>query len=358
MTPDQYKDIREHERAGLITIRRHPFCDLEICNYTPKTQYTRAWDETTLMSRGLILDGGHNILARPFPKFFNMNETPETDITVLTHMTPTIFEKLEGVLGILYPERDKIAVSTRGAFTSPYAMWATHWLRKRCYTLSDFKADYTYCVEIVYPGSRIVVDYEDRAELVLLAVIHTRDRTELDIADEATRLRLPYAREYELGTLESAQRYLETTDGTTHEGFVCSYPNGLRVKLKSDDYKRLHKVVTGLTSRTLWNALRTHAPIEELLTVIPDEYYKWVHTTVAALNAEHAAIMKQAETLYEDTREIPSRKEQARAIRAASRANKNVQGIVFNMLDGHTERAEDAAWRMVMPPSGEQAAIE
>ncbi len=70
--------------------------DLEICNYTPKTQYDKLWDAYTLISRGLILDSEHNILSKPFSKFFNLNETPETTLSNLPVEVPLITEKLDG----------------------------------------------------------------------------------------------------------------------------------------------------------------------------------------------------------------------------------------------------------------------
>ena len=132
------------------------------------------------MSRGLILDSEHNILSKPFSKFFNLNETPETTISNLPVEVPLITEKLDGVIGILYPEKDKVAIASRGSFDSDFAIWATDWIRKKGYSLEDFKHGYTYCFEIIYPGSRIVVDYKGRSELVLLAVLSNEDKHELN----------------------------------------------------------------------------------------------------------------------------------------------------------------------------------
>jgi hypothetical protein len=38
MKPEDYQEIIKRKDAGLITMRKHPILDLEICNYTPKTQ--------------------------------------------------------------------------------------------------------------------------------------------------------------------------------------------------------------------------------------------------------------------------------------------------------------------------------
>jgi hypothetical protein len=40
---------------------------------------------------------------------------PQTTISNLPNEIPKITEKLDGVLGILYPEKNKVAISSRGS---------------------------------------------------------------------------------------------------------------------------------------------------------------------------------------------------------------------------------------------------
>ena len=62
----------------LVLVQKHPDTDLFIYNYSPLVQYQKLWNEITLMTRGLILDKEMNIVARPFKKFFNLEEhSPE-----------------------------------------------------------------------------------------------------------------------------------------------------------------------------------------------------------------------------------------------------------------------------------------
>ena len=53
---------------------RHPRADLWIYNYTEKATYKRYWTPLTMACRGLILDADRTVVARPFPKFFNLGE--------------------------------------------------------------------------------------------------------------------------------------------------------------------------------------------------------------------------------------------------------------------------------------------
>lgn len=56
------------------------FHDLILFNYTPICQFSKAWDEYTIMARGLIVDKEGNVVARPFDKFFNYEEVQEVDM--------------------------------------------------------------------------------------------------------------------------------------------------------------------------------------------------------------------------------------------------------------------------------------
>src|SRR5687767_12576091 len=88
----------------LITTQQHPEFPLLIHNYTAGCQYSRAWDEYTLMCRGLITDLQGNVVARPFPKFFNLEEhqMPGSKLSPINWNQPfTVTKKMDGSLGIV-----------------------------------------------------------------------------------------------------------------------------------------------------------------------------------------------------------------------------------------------------------------
>lgn len=350
MKPEDYQELIKRKDAGLITMRKHPGLDLEICNYTPKTQYDKLWDAYTLMCRGLILDVNHNILSKPFSKFFNLNEIPETTISNLPAQVPSITEKLDGVLGILYPENEKVAIASRGTFDSEFAIWATEWIRKNKFDLEDFKQGYTYCFEIIYPGSKIVVDYKGRSELVLLAVLSNENKHELNHIKEAEELNLSYAKEFQFDTIAQAEKYISEVQGIDQEGFVCRYSNGLRLKLKSEDYRRLHKILTGFSAKDVWDALRQGKTLDGLLNIVPDEFYQWVKRTESELQQSKNNIIEDATTIYQEANKLSSRKDQALyVLKSTHGTKKGLSGVVFSMLDGRNEKAEETAWKIIEP---------
>jgi len=161
---DGFQDWRDFghvytkEKDGLI-----------LFNYLNEAQYEGTWTFLERVSRGLIVDKiSGEVVARPFDKFFNWNENNRTTNAPIK----TITEKLDGSLGILYRDNG-FKIATRGSFDSEQAQWATNWLNTHYFeTFPDLTAyynDYTLLFEIIYPKNRIVVDYEDNADLFLIA---------------------------------------------------------------------------------------------------------------------------------------------------------------------------------------------
>ncbi len=342
-------DIAEINRRialGRIKAVKHPYLDFTIYNYTQRTQFDSLWDEYTKICRGLILDSDYNIIARPFPKFFNLNENEETMIQNLPDEIPNMTEKLDGSLGILFPENERPAITTRGDFTSEYGAWATEWIRKHGFSMDDFKKDYTYCFEIVYPASKNVVDYGERSELVLLAVLSNSGKPELDHIKEAVELGLPFANVYPFSEIESALEWLEDFKGNEKEGLVARYSTGLRVKIKSEDYRRLHKILTGVSERDIWILLKDEKSLDPLLDLVPDEFYKWVKAKEQDLITAKDNLLRKASDIARDAGKFFSRKEQAGYVLKHA---PEIQAIVFFLLDEKYEKARQAAWKMVKP---------
>ena len=66
--------LNKYYEQGLLYKQVHPILPLTIWNYTEKVQYESLWDDITLQCRGLVTDDEGDVSARPFKKFFNMEE--------------------------------------------------------------------------------------------------------------------------------------------------------------------------------------------------------------------------------------------------------------------------------------------
>jgi RNA ligase len=145
--------LKKYHEEGLLYSQVHPNLPLTIWNYTERVQYENLWDDITLMCRGLVTDNEGNIVARPFRKFFNIEEnkhTPTRDFDV--------YEKMDGSLGIFFYYKGEPVFATRGSFTSEQAIKGKEILNKYNWEYGTYEG-YTYLFEIIYPENKIVVDY-------------------------------------------------------------------------------------------------------------------------------------------------------------------------------------------------------
>lgn len=332
-------DIQElHNRWEYINSLQKD--DLIIFNYNHTCQYAKAWNEYTTMARGLITDEDGNIIARPLPKFFNLNETEETKLENLPNEKPEIYEKLDGSLGIQYFADDKIMIATRGSFNSEQAEWATKWIQKR-FKPSDFNKDYTYLYEIIYPENRIVVNYGDRKELVLIAVIDTETGKDMDFVAEAKRLGLTHAKVINKSLDDLVKSMSDENDD---EGFVVKYSNGLRLKMKYVEYVRLHRLITGFSTTSIWECMKNDDDLDELIEKVPDEFYKWVRMEEKELREHYDVIQSRALKVFAYIRRLKTRKEQAERI---IQLDNDVSSIVFGMLDG--KEVDELIFKRIKP---------
>lgn len=336
--------IKKNVEAGLISVRKHSDDpELTIYNYTPETAFSRAWDDATLMCRGLILHSGKRIVARPFPKFFNYGEVPFERFEGLSFKA---YEKFDGSLGIGYIAPDgSPAISTRGSFHSKQATWATAWLRKnpeaRHFVLRCTGDNFTPLFEIIYRENKIVVDYGNREELVLIAVIDNATGKDVGLDYPGWPGAIATAVDSEEDMTVDGLRALEVENA---EGFVLLYENGERLKVKFEEYLRLHKLVTGLTEGKIWEMLQSvmGQSFTQVRDMVPDEFYNWMTSVKEAIEKHYAEIEQSALSTLSQVDRSASRKEQAQFI-----LNHPHSGIVFKMLDNAEYREQ--IWKMVKP---------
>lgn len=319
----------------VISVQKHPTEDLLIWNYTEKAQYDRIWTPETMMARGLITDLEGNIKARPFTKFFNLEEhqvdLPAEDFEVT--------EKMDGSLGILYWVGKEPCIATRGSFVSDQAAHGTQVLYSKYLNSSSFRPQWTYLFEIIYPTNRIVVDYKGLDDLVLLAIIDTETGSEIPPMILSEPLSMPWVKKYD--GLTDVKKLKELSEDN-REGYVVHFKSGLRLKVKFDEYVRLHRLITGVNAKSIWELLRNNQPFDELLERVPNEFYDWVKQTKADLEARYAHWEYAAKLVYSEAIKFPTRKEQAMFLQEY-----NTRAIVFKMLDN--QPYNEIIWKLVKP---------
>jgi RNA ligase len=316
---------------GWLSSQRHPDADLWIYNYTKRTQYEGHWTEETLVCRGLILDRAGEVVARGFSKFFNY---PSPEVPSLpAESSFVVTEKIDGSLGILYYLDGQACIATRGNFTSEQAREGTAMIRE--YEIERV-AGVTPLFEIVYPRNRIVVDYGDRRELTLLAAICNETGADKPLPRYSGPV-VPRHGHRDIDSLAAMEEH-------NREGFVVAFESGLRVKIKFAEYARLHKIVTEINARMIWESMRDGDDLDGLLPGLPEEVSRWIVATRARIDAAFEAERQRALTVFQGRPATSDRKALARYFLATEDAN---SAVLFRMLDG--KPFDDLIWKNIRP---------
>lgn len=135
---------------------------------------------------------------------------------------------------------------------------------------------------------------------------------------------------------------------SNQEGFVAAYKNGLRVKFKGEEYKRLHKLISNLSTISIWeNVANNPEGIKDFVDTMPDEYLPWITKTILDLWNDRNKLFEKASTAYKKVRDYPDRKAQAIEV---MKNHKDLSGLIFIMLDD--KPPGEMLWKMCKPSFG------
>lgn len=366
-------DLAQAIADGYVRRQEHPTLPLAILNYSEKAQYEKAWSDVTLACRGLIIDSAGHVLARPWKKWFNYSEHPEGTFDLRARVTVT--DKWDGSLGILYPTPDGHAIATRGSFASEQAEHASKVWRDRYEGRVEVPDQVTLLFEIVYPGNRIVCDYGDMDDLVLLGGVDVA--TGQPAGPGFFVYDGPKAMTFTFGTLAEA---LAAPPRPGAEGVVVRFPDHdhVMIKLKQDDYVALHRIITNTTARKVWEFVVVSecahliskpkhwgsllgldpARAAEILAIgpgwldkltadVPDEFHQWLTATIDGLHTSAAALTAE---LVAETARLQAIHGNNRAALFAEAKQAPHFGEVMLLIDGRDITTN--VWRAVYPDAG------
>jgi len=333
--------LNQYVTDGWVERNDHPSFPISIYNYSRKTQYEGKWDEITKQCRGLILDKEGNVVAKSFDKFFNYEELTLKDIPEENF---EVFEKLDGSLGILFWYQGKWILSSKGSFTSDQAIKGKQILNQK-YNVEVLPKGYTTVVEIIYPENRIVCDYGSDEVLVVLSMISNASGKELDYDSMMSFndvSKIPVIKKY-----DGIKNYdtLKSSIGNDREGYVIKFKNGFRMKIKGEEYVRLHRILTGFSNVSIWEYLKEKKDFQELLSRVPDEFDLWVKETAKDLKIRYENIQKEYTWIYEHIMRVENAND--RKVFAELSNRYSHPSILFNMLD--EKDYSDYIWKMIRP---------
>ena len=336
--------LNDYIDRGLVIKQDHPSLPLSIYNYSRECQYSKQWDDITLTCRGLILDNEGNVVAKPFPKFFNYEEHKPEEIP---NESFRVYEKLDGSLGIVFHYENKWHVATRGSFVSEQAIKGSEILKK--YPIDMLAWHKTYLFEIIYPENRIVCNYGDDEKMVLLGTYFKKNGKESQI-DIYRALGFDVVKLYK--TWGEDWETLKKEISNDNEGYVIRFSGGMRMKIKGEEYVRLHRILTNFSTKDIWELLKNGDPLEPFLERVPDEFDDWVKRIMMNLRWSFYHIDERAGKLhdgfrygkYNDRDPEPTKKEFAEFV---MKQPEELRPILFKMWD--KAPYDDIIWKLLKP---------
>jgi RNA ligase len=134
-------------------------------------------------------------------------------------------------------------------------------------------ADITYLSEIIYPENRVVVSYAETDALCLLGGFNRETGEEYDLDELGRSIDATWVPpQYSFDSLDAAMSWAKGLPGTM-EGIVLRYVDtNERVKCKSDDYCRLHRMISRITPLGVYDVIVSGDDLEDVRRGIPEEF--------------------------------------------------------------------------------------
>ena len=283
-------DMRKNK---LINEKR--FGNVSSFNFTRDAFYDKRWDNQTIKARGLFIDTvAGKVVARSYPKFFNVNERPETKFDFLKFnlaFPVTAYVKENGFLAMVSydAETNDFRVCSKSTIDGPFAEIAREAFVshvKNPDVLKEYIAneDCTLVFECVdMERDPHIIEY-DHSELFLLDIIKNDMEYSKKPYSEVVRIAnefgfVPKTKAFELRDWnEFKDWYTEIMDedylydGKHIEGFVVEDANGFMIKFKLNFY-------------TFWKHMRSMAEevfksgnyrhMGSLTTPLANHFYGW-----------------------------------------------------------------------------------
>ncbi len=337
---------------GLLRSDRTDDDRLAIYTYTDQCVYDSAWDDITRNCRGHVYDLLTGACAAyAFPKFFNLGENKENLPECFPWHEPyEIYEKMDGWLGVLYRHDGQYHVASRGSFHSSGAVWATQYIRTR--DLSCLPDEATLCFEIIHPEHKIILDYDNQSTLVILAAYNRVTGVEYPrtlVAEWARRIDVPIVPILAHMSLEELLHSQKNREN--FEGFVLRFSDGRRVKVKTEWYMQMARIMSNLNPIAIWEVMLHGKVRHDYLVQVPEELRPIAERYQAILEGQYARVLDEIDRVAAPIlREFgDNRKSLALHLKERSEELGYIKPAIFLLLDGKRDQLEKIIMARIYP---------
>ena len=300
-------------------------------------------EEIVQEARGLILDKNASIVAYPFKKFFNSEESLAAEIDWNSAFSTL---KIDGSLIIVfYYNGWQVATSSgRNASEAPLSNSFTfHNFRElfdAATTYSNFDFDkldprYTYCFELVSKYNKVVIDYD------IPQLYHIFSRNNLTLEEEIIDIGVRKPRRFDFNSKKDYQELIKRMEGDDSiEGIVVQDKYFNRVKMKTQSYVRRHYLRNNdcWTKKTIIETI-LRGEAEEVLSYYPEyrETFVEIEMDMANLGLRYCFLS------YLVRKEFGTKKELAMKISGKDRIT---QSFYFKAYDGVSWEELKSKWKV------------
>jgi RNA ligase len=277
--------------TALVSADFHPQEPLILLNYSPVAHNTlhafpEGWTMPLRQCRGIVFDRRGRLAAKPFPKFFNYGEHPETTKLPREPFTATL--KHDGHLAIIFKHGGRMHLTTRGSFMSPTGSTIGAALLERAAAQGNWKKEFpekaTLLAEMIHPRTKVHVDYRGQEELIVIGAYDLESLFDLPhdhLSRFADSLGLRVTETWEGKRIDDLKRLMKDRSVENREGYVVRYASDLRVKFKFETYIGL-MVGAKLNYAYLMNRVLA-GTLKKMISTLPEEGYAEAKAMVARL---------------------------------------------------------------------------
>lgn len=264
-----------HKQKGSLVIFSYHYIDPSVFASHPETRELR----------GIVFSKETGqIVARPFPKFFNLGES---SCSVDAESVVSANEKLDGSLVTAFVHEGNVVLASKGSFESSIVEIAQKLLSENYVSLIKrlYSQGHTTIFELLDKDNPIVISYPN-SKLVLVGA-RDNENGEFFLPQQIRLLGkyfgVPYAEllfeDIKISDLAPKIKGLEGKEG------VVAYASSHEIaKIKSDWYFKLHKFNTiALTEKRVWEAFFDQT-IDDIYSQLPPELKLRIDETLTKIN--------------------------------------------------------------------------
>lgn len=326
------------------------------------------WTKENDINRSALYDKEGNPVSLSFRKFFNWDERPDIYPAPNKLDGAKLMEKLDGSTLIFSRYKGNTVIRTRGT-SDARKQENGHEIDYLIEKYSKFyqfleahdTTNVSYVFEWLSPTNRIVLNYGDEPDMVLIAVIFHNDysmMTQEGVDTVATQLQLRRPKLYSYDSVEEMKQSVEAL--RDKEGLCVYYDNDQHIrKVKAAQYLYLHRAKSEISSVETVIDVYIDLFMTKQDAVTYTEFFEYLTNKfdyeIATMAQGHASricdamkevklIMNALTKCANDCKGLARKDAAAKILQAYGTTGRS--SIVFKMLDGKPVVADD--WRKLL----------